>query len=95
MASKKNITGYHVAIEPKQHYMHRWSEEDKLNDQKNVCKDMIQQINRHVDEVGYIDLIEEAEMVCEHCGSMWSERESSYNGGCCDKDIEGGICGNS
>ena len=30
----------------------------------------------------------EPEYVCSHCRGAWTEDDSSFNGGCCDKDME-------
>lgn len=30
----------------------------------------------------------QSDYVCEHCGYRWTEKSTTYNGGCCDKDEE-------
>lgn len=55
-----------------------------------LCKEIEQQIARHVDNTGsrYIEIEYDENPVCEHCGADWSEESNEYNGGCCAKDEE-------
>ena len=57
-------------------------------DMQERCNEMISDIKRHVDNVGHVYIDFDQEYVCEHCGSTWTEKSSTYNGGCCDKDEE-------
>ena len=87
MAVKTNITGYHVEVMPKTYRLSNM--EHELRDQKNICEDMVKEIKRHVDDVDDIYVITEFDLICEHCGSVWTESKyASHNGGCCDKDAE-------
>lgn len=48
---------------------------------------IVEQVRRHVDDVGLVTIVEDAEDVCSHCGRPWTEpKESPHNGGCCAKD---------
>lgn len=50
------------------------------------CKEIAEQIKRHVDNVGSVTVQAETETVCEHCGGYWTEDSDEHNGGCCNKD---------
>lgn len=50
------------------------------------CKDIIDQIERHVDGVHHAQVRSESEYVCEYCGFGWTEDSDTYNGGCCAED---------
>jgi methionyl-tRNA synthetase len=60
-----------------------------LEEEMAICEDIIQQIKRHVDDIGSVYLERDSELVCEHCGAYWTEGSASkHNGGCCSKDCE-------
>lgn len=50
------------------------------------CEEIIADIRRHVDSVGFTEIEFDQDSVCEHCGSVWTEESDQYNGGCCSKD---------
>ena len=52
------------------------------------CEEIIADIKRHVNDVGCVALSADTENVCEYCGDVWTEKSQTYNGGCCDRDIE-------
>jgi len=43
-------------------------------------------LSKFEDERGDVLVEYEHEIVCEHCGSSWTEDDASYNGGCCQAD---------
>lgn len=99
MPAKKVIDGYHVEIEPKRlgdlgcvSMSDQLIEPDvkrRVQEYKKRCEDIIRQVKRHIDYIGYAQLIEESHLECEFCGYKWGEDpDSPHNGGCCDKDIE-------
>ena len=51
--------------------------------------DIKESIERHCDDVGDVYVLFDAAYKCEHCGSVWTEDENDYNGGCCQKDEDG------
>lgn len=53
---------------------------------RDRCNDIAEQVRRHVDEVGSVDVEFDTQDVCEHCGREWTESSPAYNGGCCDQD---------
>ena len=57
-------------------------------DEEEVCKDIIKDIVKHVDNVYHTNIIYTSDNVCSFCGSEWTEDSASYNGGCCKKDQE-------
>ena len=51
-----------------------------------ACQDIVDQIHRHVDDVGAATIEMDTNYVCSHCGEPWTEESDEYNGGCCDAD---------
>lgn len=45
------------------------------------------EIVRHCDSVGAIDIESDTDELCGFCGSQWTEGDSPHNGGCCTQDI--------
>lgn len=58
----------------------------KEKDYQERCEEIAAEIKRHVDNVRYVSVEYDQETVCEYCGSRWTEKSSTYNGGCCDED---------
>ena len=89
------ITGYHLKVEPRSLGNlgfvsvsdHRVSN-DPARDYRKRVGEIADQIRRHVDNVGHIEIVEESESCCEFCGYHWGEKSDEYNGGCCDRDEE-------
>lgn len=57
------------------------------------CEEIATQIRRHIDGLPSrsgkgVRVAWDADRVCEHCGSDWTEKSDAYNGGCCSKDDE-------
>lgn len=46
------------------------------------------QVDRHCDGVIGVEIDIAAEETCSFCNAQWTENDSKYNGGCCDKDEE-------
>src|SRR4051812_4777038 len=40
----------------------------------------------HGDQWDYMATERVASAVCDSCGSAWTEKDTHYNGGCCDQD---------
>lgn len=51
-----------------------------------ICDEIVSQIKRHVDGVHSVWVEHEATPVCGHCGAIWTETDTEYNGGCCNMD---------
>ena len=47
------------------------------------CADLLPSMSRHMG----VSVVPEAEDVCSHCGSPWTQAGTEYNGGCCDEDL--------
>ena len=56
-------------------------------DYQRRCEDMVDQIKRHVDEVGdaYVDF--DSESVCSHCGRDW-EVDNNGEPVCCNEAVD-------
>ncbi|WP_202844739.1 hypothetical protein [Luteimonas saliphila] len=50
------------------------------------CREIAEQVRRHVDNVSHTSVEFDQEPVCQHCGSTWTESSDDYNGGCCAAD---------
>lgn len=57
-------------------------------DMEDRCNEIVADIKRHADNVGSAYVEFDQEHICEHCGSIWTEKSDTYNGGCCSKDEE-------
>lgn len=57
-------------------------------EEEDVCKAMLADIKRHVDDVQYARIVSDNDPVCASCGSRWTEDGETYNGGCCRADQE-------
>jgi hypothetical protein len=55
-------------------------------DYQRRCDDIVDQIKRHVDEVGDVSVDFDTESVCSHCGREWEEDENGEPV-CCDSAI--------
>ena len=51
-------------------------------------EDIVSSIKRHVDDIRSAHVEHEYESQCEYCDAVWSEESETFNGGCCDKDME-------
>jgi len=94
MGKKKIEQNFRVVVEPRRlgnligiHVPDRWISDDIDEDYKRRCEQIIDDIKRHVDSVGWVGLECARETVCEFCGSQWTET-TEHNGGCCAKDEE-------
>ena len=58
-------------------------------DPAETCKDILNQIKRHIDEVETVEITSDKADSCSHCGACWTEDGDDYNGGCCDEDEKG------
>jgi len=81
MARTTNISNYYIRIDPRTGYT-----SDPVAYAKAECEAMAAQIKRHVDDWKYVDVEQETEDVCEHCGGVWTEASQVFNGGCCQAD---------
>lgn len=84
MRKLKSVT-YEVRVEVEPPWTYSLADEDA---QKQAAQRVADAIRRHVDGCGKPYLFADHEFVCEHCGSRWSEKSDTYNGGCCGKDEE-------
>lgn len=61
-------------------------ENDRQRQYKQRCQEIVEEVRRHVDNIGHVSIESDQSDVCEHCGSAWTEESNEYNGGCCEKD---------
>ena len=59
-------------------------------EEEDVCKTMLADIKRHVNDVQCANVVSDNDPVCASCGRRWTEDGDTYNGGCCkaDQDAE-------
>lgn len=93
MGYKTEKTNFRVVVEPRHPGDFGFasisgitqSERDWIRD----CEEIVSQIKRHVDGISSASCEYDCDLVCEYCGSQWTEGENStHNGGCCHKDCE-------
>ncbi len=96
---KKTIeTGWRVIIEPRRigdlgyvqcsDSLLTRDEEDRRKEYLRRCEEIIQDIRRHVDNVGHVHIDIDTEDVCQFCERPWTEDSTEFNAGCCEKDME-------
>ena len=56
--------------------------------EENICKEMVAEINRHVNNAQSASIVSDKDPVCSSCGRQWTEDGDAYNGGCCKADQE-------
>lgn len=99
MARTLRPVSYHVRVEPRRlgdlgvasvsDSLIESDEEKQVEECRERCEAIAEQVKRHVDLVGSVTIRTETEAVCEHCGSDWiHDSDSPHNGGCCEKDWE-------
>lgn len=54
---------------------------------KDVCKEMVEQVKRHIDNVADINMAFDITYYCSHCGREWDEDEKGVPA-CCDAAIQ-------
>lgn len=85
MPKQTTITDYTVVV----HVHDPWGLLAPYPDQlKSRAESIVADIKRHVDDVGYAEVVPEVVHQCEFCGYNWTEESDTYNGGCCDEDEE-------
>lgn len=85
---KITIKSFKVVIEPEvsQGLFKKRSEEDMANEQHEICKQVIEDIKRHVDNAESAR-IERVELeVCNYCAREWEVDENDYPT-CCQRAI--------
>lgn len=61
-------------------------EEHRQREYKQRCEEIMEEVKRHVDNVGSVDIECDVIEECSHCGAKWTEDSNEYNGGCCEAD---------
>lgn len=76
---------YRVVVYPKGPYWMNRGAEKIAAAQKSDCEAMVEQIKRHVDEVGSVMVECDTKVCCSFCGTEWTQDGDSN--WCCDDDI--------
>lgn len=79
--SKDNIR---VEVEPGMQGFNYVDEEEKLRD----CKEIVEQVKRHVDNVFSCNVFWDPIKTCSFCGYGWDEDEKTGEPFCCTKAVE-------
>lgn len=71
------------------------SSEQIAKDYEKRCEEIIDQVKRHVDNVGYVGIENDSSERCSHCGNDWDvlpdDSDPDWPKGtpvCCDKAIQ-------
>lgn len=101
MSNKIQVLSYSVEVEPKSigdfgyivtsDRLIEPNKEKRLKEYKDICEQIVDDINRHVDNVGYVSVVEETENICEFCGGIWNPDTYGFYkncNGCCQREIE-------
>ena len=96
MGKKTEQSGFRVVIEPRRlgdlgsvsmsDSMVCRDEKDRLRQYRERCEEILDDVRRHVGNVGHAGIEFDTDHVCEHCCARWTEKDDEYNGGCCEKD---------
>lgn len=78
-------SNYRVVVEPKTHIYGIALSEDAV---KGDCREIVDQIKRHVDDVCRVDIEFDTEAVCSHCGYGWELDEETGAPVCCNKAVD-------
>lgn len=84
MGKKREVTNVYVKVEPETR--HLWATARTPERLRDICKDIEDEIKRHVDNVGWIGIEQDVEETCEFCGYPWSGGDGPHNHGCCEQD---------
>ena len=71
-------------------YTHPYAQ--NLNTEEELLKrarDIVMEVERHVDGISMVYSDPVYEEICSHCGSLWTKPYPDYNGGCCTEDQKG------
>ena len=60
----------------------------KLSTVESDCREVADQIKRHVDNVRRVDVEYDVENTCSHCGYSWEVDEETGEPLCCQKAID-------
>lgn len=78
-------TNFRVVVEPKTHgFSIRYSDSTIESD----CKEMVDQIKRHVDNVDRVYMDFDTEITCSYCGYEWELDKETGEPTCCNKAID-------
>lgn len=57
-----------------------------VDEEEDVCKSILDDIKRHVDDVKQAFIVYDEIARCSYCSDIWTEDGDTYNGGCCELD---------
>ncbi len=83
MAKKTKSENWRVTINPDDKYCHYWKDKEY----REACGEIISQVKRHVDGIGWMGVERDTVEVCEHCGHGW-ELDAEGWPTCCQKAID-------
>jgi hypothetical protein len=88
MAKVVKKSNYRLRVEPSVHagWLRRKTAEEIAKEEKDLCVEMEEQIRRHVDNIGRIEVEYDEETVCSHCGYEWDVDENGVPS-CCKEAI--------
>ena len=89
MPKKNVISDVYVRVEVEEPWLIKNKTPEEILKQKaDTAQSVARSIERHIDgyENAYVE--EDRMEVCSYCGKQWTEDDSNFNGGCCDKDME-------
>ena len=96
MARKREASSFSVEVEPRRlgnfgsvsmsDSLVTRDAADALEQYRERCEEIANQIRRHVDNVGSVAVRAHTDAVCEFCGSAWTEDGDDFNGGCCESE---------
>lgn len=85
---KKIINNFRIIVVPEEPwFILEKTNEERVNTWVRTCKELINQINRHVDDVHDVYHQCDVSYICSYCGLTWEEDESGLPQ-CCERAQE-------
>ena len=93
---KINKNNFRVVIEPRRIGDYgfcrisdnAYSQEEKEKEYAKMCRDILDECKRHIDNVGSIYIDYDAEEICSFCGYGWDIDPETKEPLCCNKAID-------
>lgn len=82
-------SNYRVIIEPNTgHYFFRRSQEEISEEEKKICKEIEDQVRRHVDNFSRVDIDCDTDITCSYCKLAWEVDKETGEPFCCSRAVE-------
>lgn len=77
-----------IEVYPKVYGNYTKDKDISFNTSKNICKNIIDDIERHVDNIFSMKIVWDNNSVCSYCGNDWEQEWDNEEPMCCQKAID-------